>query len=96
MVPGKLPESCPTVGPRRKHGNGHELVAVRAVNLSTGPFCTEFGANVLVMMTFLGIGVNFWAPRHKHRNGNNDSRRESCEFIINRTILHRILVRTTL
>ena len=34
-------------------------------------------------------------PRHKNRNGHEKGRRESCEFI-NRTILHRISVRTTL
>ena len=33
-------------------------------------------------------------PRHKHRNCHENSRRESCEFL-DRTILHRISVRTT-
>ena len=34
-------------------------------------------------------------PRHKHRNGHESGPHESCEFV-NRCILHRISVRTTL
>ena len=40
-------------------------------------------------------GVNFWAPRHKHRNGHENSPGESWGPL-NRTILHRISVRACL
>ena len=37
------------------------------------------------------IGVNFWAWRHKYRNGHEKSSHESCESL-DQTILHRISV----
>ena len=49
------------------------------------------GANNFVMMAFLGIG----ALRYKHRNGHESGPRQSCQFL-DRCILHRISVRTTL
>ena len=48
-----------------------------------------------IPVIFVYIGCPKVALSHKHRKGHESSRLESCEFI-DRTILHRISVRTFL
>ena len=59
LIAQKLPEGCLKVALRRKHRNRHESNAMRAVNLSAGPFCTEFRCEQLCDEDmFLGSGSN--------------------------------------
>ena len=93
-------KSCPNIVARKLAQDINteivmKTVHVRAVELSIGPFCTEFRCEQLCDNEVSGIGVDFWAPRHKHRNGHESGPRESCEPL-DRTILHRISVRTFL
>ena len=63
-------------------------VAVRAVELSIGAFCTKFRCEQLRDDDMLEIEV-------KYLISNEKGRRESCGAL-DRCILHRISVRTTL
>ena len=92
-------QSCPKVAQKLPRDVNMEMVTkivpMRAVELSIGPFCTEFRCEQLCDNEVSGIGVNFLAPRHKHRNGHESGPGESCKPL-DRTILHRISVRTFL
>ena len=74
-----------------------KVAPVRAVDLSIGPFCTEFPCKQLFDEDIFREGVNFWAwnraPRHKQRNCHGNGLCESCGPL-DWTILHRISVRT--
>ena len=63
-------------------------VAMRAVELSTGAFCTEFRCEQLCDDDIFQIGVKF-------EIFHEDIHRESCGAL-DRCILHRISLRTTL
>ena len=63
-------------------------VAVRAAELSTGAFCTEFRCEQLCDDDIFGIGINFETFHEKGRC-------ESCG-LLDLTIVHRISVRATL
>ena len=65
-----------------------KVVAVRAVNSPIGAFCIEFRREQLCDDDFFWIVVKFW-------NFHEKGRRESCGAL-DRCILHRISVRTTL
>ena len=69
-----------------------KIVPVRAVELSIGPFCSEIWCERFGDDDVFFDRVNFWAPSHKHRNGHENSPRESCGAL-DRTILHRMSVR---
>ena len=73
-----------------------KVVPVRTVELSIGAFCTEFRCEQLYDNgALLGSGSFCSASRHKHRNVHEKGRHESCGAL-DRCILHRNLVRTTL
>ena len=83
-VARNLPECCPKVAESCRDICIFDLFVDKLIKICAGDGLTGFDT--------LEIRTEGLAQRHKHRNGHENSRRESCEFA-DRCILHRISVR---